>query len=261
MLSAEDMLGGDLDEAAAAAAAAVPDVVAAFDLIVPLVSTECSMPALRRYYALADAAIGTLLESADAGAGAPAGASQHDTARGRIIAQLLQRDIPVLVWLAPTPDGIGFVKVVVDRLRGHLGGIPNQCVKARDGIDGHHFDWVRKALASVELERAYSAPLQRAMAVFDLSSGEVADAMGVSRQAVDKWLIGGPPSDRIEKIGALAEIADILHYRLRPGTPPTVVRMPSEAYGDRSMLQLFADDEHAWLLDSVRRSFDFASVA
>ena len=93
---------------------------------------------------------------------------------------------------------------------------------------------VRKALASVELERSYSAPLQRAMAVFDLSSGEVADAMGVSRQAVDKWLIGGPPSDRIEKIVALAEIADILHYRLRPGTPPTVVRMPSGAYGDRS---------------------------
>lgn len=260
MFSAEHMLGGDLDEAVAAAAEAVPDVVAAFDLMVPLVSTECSIPALRRYYTLADAAIWTLLEGADVVA-APAGASQPDTARGRIIGQLMQRDIPVLVWLAPTPDGIGFVKVVVDRLRGHLGGIPNQCVRTRDGIDVHHFDWVRKALASVELERAYSAPLQRAMAVFDLSSGEVADAMGVSRQAVDKWLIGGPPSDRIEKIGALADIADILHYRLRPGTPPTAVRMPSEAYGDRSMLQLFADDEHAWLLDSVRRSFDFASVA
>lgn len=260
MIEAAEMLRGDLDEAAAAAAEVVPDVVAAFDYLVPLVSSECSIPALRRYYALAESAIRTLLEGADV-AVAPAGAAQPDTAQGRIIGQMLQRDIPVLVWLAPTPDGAGFVKVVVDRLRGHLGGIPNQCVKARDDIDGHHFDWVRKALSIVELEHAYSAPLQRAMAVFDLSSGEVAEAMGVSRQAVDRWLLSGPPADRIEKIGALAEIADILQYRLLPGAPSTVVRMRSDAYGDRSMLDLFADDEHLWLLDSVRRSFDFSSVA
>ena len=259
MLAVEDILRGDLDEAAAVAAAAVPDVVAAFDVIVPMVSSECSIPVLRRYYALADATIRTLVDAPDAdiSAGTPRAAGT----RLGVIGQMMQRDIPALVWLAPTPDGIGFVKVVVDRLRGHFGGIPNQCVRARDDIDEHHFDWVRKALAGVELERTYSAPLQRAMAIFDLSSGDVADAMGVTRQAVEKWLLGGPPSDRLEKIGVLAEIADILHYRLRPGTPPIVARMKSDAYGDRSMLQMLADDEHAWLLASVRQSFDFTDVA
>lgn len=254
-----DMLDGDLDEAVAAAAAAVPDVVAAFDHIMPLVSTKCSIGALRRYYALADAGIRTLVESPDADRSA--GFERSARAELKVVAQLMQRDIGVFVWLAPTPDGIGFVKVVVDRLRGHIGGIPNQCVKVRPGIDEHHFDWVRKALAGVELERAYSDPLQRAMVIFDLSSTEVAEAMGVSRQAVDKWLLGGPPADRLEKIGVLAEVADILHYRLRAGTPPIVVRMESEAYGGRSMLQLFAEDEHLWLVDSVRQSFDFADVA
>lgn len=259
MLAVDDMLKGDLDEAVATAAAAVPDVVAAFDHIVPMVCSECSIPALRRYYALADAAIRTLVEVHDAYR--PAGTQRSARVDMKVVGQLIQRDIPVFIWLAPTPDGIGFVKVVVDRLRGHIGGIPNQCVKARPNIDEHHFDWVRKALAGVELERAYSAPLQRAMVIFDLSSGEVADAMGVTRQAVDKWLLGGPPADRLEKIGVLAEIADILHYRLRAGTAPTVVRMEAEAYGGRSMLQLFADDEHLWLIDSVRQSFDFADVA
>ena len=259
MLTVEDILRGDLDEAAAVAAAAVPDVVAAFDLIVPMVSNECSIPVLRRYYALADAAIRTLVGAPDGGISA--GAPQAAEARLGVIGQMMQRDIPVLVWLAPTPDGIGFVKVVVDRLRGHFGGIPNQCVRARGGIDEHHFDWVRKALAGVELERTYGAPLQRAMAILDLSSTDVAEVMGVTRQAVEKWLLGGPPSDRREKIGALGEIADILHYRLRPGTPPIVARMTSDAYGDRSMLEMFADGEHGWLLASVRKSFDFTDVA
>lgn len=259
MFAVNDMLDGDLDEAVAAAAAAVPDVVAAFDHIVPLVSSECSIPALRRYYALADAAIRTLIESS--GPDRAVGVPRSARADMKVVGQIIQRDIPVFVWLAPTPDGIGFVKVVVDRLRGHIGGIPNQCVRVRSDIDEHHFDWVRKALVGVELERTYSAPLQRAMAICDLSSGEVADVMGVTRQAIDKWLLGGPPADRLEKIGALAEIADILHYRLRTGTPPIVVRMESEAYRGRSMLQLFADDEHLWLLDSVRQSFDFADVA
>jgi predicted transcriptional regulator len=59
------------------------------------------------------------------------------------------------------------------------------------------------------------APLRRAMTTLDLSSGDVADLMGVKRQAVDKWLLAGPPADRTSKIGAIAEIADLLRYRLR----------------------------------------------
>ena len=40
-----------------------------------------------------------------------------------------------------------------------------------------------------------------------------------SRQAVDKWLLAGPPAERAPKIGAIAELADILWYRLLPGLP------------------------------------------
>lgn len=99
------------------------------------------------------------------------------------------------------------------------------------------------------------------MAICDLSSFGVAELMGVRRQAVDKWLLSGPPPDRLEKIGALVEIADILKYRLREGTPPIAVRMKSETYDDRNILEVFADDDHQWLLELIRWSFDFNDVA
>ncbi len=78
---------------------------------------------------------------------------------------------------------------------------------------------------------------------------------------MDKWLLAGPPSDRLAKIGAVAQIADTLRHRLRAGMPAAVVRRPAEAYGGRSMLDVITDDEHVWLAESVRASFDYATAA
>jgi hypothetical protein len=39
------------------------------------------------------------------------------------------------------------------------------------------------------------------------------------------------------------------------------VRSDAGAYGGRSMLELIADDRHDELLESVERSFDWASTA
>lgn len=253
MLVVDDLLRCDLDEAAAAAAEEMPDVVAALDLIVPRLARESSVSVLRRYYATADAAIRTVFDL-------PA-AEEHCSVRRKMAQDLTRDEIPALLWLAPTPDGMGFTKVVVDRLRGHFGNVPGECVRTRDGIDEHRFEWIRKALAGIVLERKYAEPLQRSMAILQLTSTEVGEIMGVSRQAVDRWLRAGPPTDRLEKIGALAEIADILHYRLREGTPPFAVRMKSETYEDRNILEVFADDDHIWLLDLIRWSFDFNDVA
>ena len=258
------LLRRGLEAATAAVAEELPDVVAAFDHVVPRVLRESNLAVLRRYYVLADAAIHTLLGAPATGippSDSKASSDEPTAARSEMVSHFMQRDIPAYPWLAPTPNGIGVLTVMVDRLRGYAGGIPNECVMTRGDIDKHQFDWTRKAFASIELERGHSAPLQRAMAIFDLTSSDVADMMGVRRQAVDKWLVAGPPADRMEKIGALAEIADILHYRLVAGAPPIVVRSESEAYGNRSMLEVFAADDQTWLLNDVRQSFDFSDVA
>lgn len=257
------VLHRDLEAATEVVAEELPDVLAAFDHVVPRILRGSNLAVLRRYYVLADATIHTLLDAPASGIPPSDGktSSGESPAHSEVISHLMQRDIPAYPWLAPTPNGVGVLTVMVDRLRGYVGGIPNECVMTRDGIDKHQFDWARKAFASIELERGHSAPLQRAMAIFDLTSSDVADMMGVRRQAVDKWLVAGPPADRLEKIGALAEIADILHYRLVTGAPPIVVRSESEAYGNRSMLEVFAEDNHLWLLNDVRQSFDFSDVA
>ena len=114
--------------------------------------------------------------------------------------------------------------------------------------------------ASLSAARSASA-LRRAMTTLDLSSSDIAELMGVKRQAVEKWLLAGPPADRITKIGALAEIADILSYRLRDGTAAVVVRRSADGYDGRSMLEVIADDDYEWLLRSVKDSFDYTGVA
>ena len=104
-------------------------------------------------------------------------------------------------------------------------------------------------------------PLCRAMATLDLSSSDIAVMMGVDRQTVDEWLLTGPPVDRTAKIDALAEVADILRFRLRDGKPPVVVRRRADGYNRRSILEVFADDDHEWLLRSVKNSFDYSGPA
>ena len=253
MVAIEELLEGDLTSASRAASEAIPDIVAALDHLVPRLASGGDRTTVRRYYLFADAA-------AQALTALPARRPEA-LPPSFVVYELLRRDTVELPWVCPSADGLGVVTVLVDRLRGFAAGLPQQCTRARHDIDEHRFSWFLKSMAAVEHEQASGSPLRRAMTTLDLSSSDVADLMGVKRQAVDKWLFTGPPVERLGKIGAIAEIADILRYRLRDGMPAAVARRNAEAYGGRSMLDLIAQDEHEWLLRSVKESFDFANVA
>lgn len=111
-----------------------------------------------------------------------------------------------------------------------------------------------------ELSRGGSE-LDRLMHAWGLTVTGVARLFGVRRQAVQQWLEEGVPAARQPKLLAVLEIADLLGRNLRPERIPGAVRGPAEAYGGRSMLELIATDRHAELLESVRRSFDWAWTA
>jgi len=115
-------------------------------------------------------------------------------------------------------------------------------------------------LVAQELQREQS-DLERAQAVFGLTVTELAGLFGVTRQAASLWLIDGPPSARLAKVASVAAVADILVHRLKPARIGGIARKPTAAYAGRSMLELIAADEHEWLLESVRRSFDYATTA
>jgi len=115
-------------------------------------------------------------------------------------------------------------------------------------------------LVAQELEREQS-DLERAQSVFGLNVTELAGLFGVTRQAASLWLIEGPPSARLAKVASVAAVADILAHRLKPARIGGIARKKTDAYDGRSMLDLIAADEHEWLLESVRRSFDYATTA
>ncbi len=109
----------------------------------------------------------------------------------------------------------------------------------------------------VELARP-GASLERVIRGWDLTITDVARLFGVRRQAVQQWLDDGVPSARQTKLLALSEIVDLLERNLLPERIPGVVRTSSETYGGVSMLEMIAADRHGELLQSVRRSFDWA---
>lgn len=253
MVRIEELFEMSLEAATKAACDVIPDVAAALDRLVPRLVSGGDRMTVRRYVVFVEAAAQTLTSL-------PA-RNPEMLPPAAVVYQLLRRDTVELPWVAPSADGIGIVTVLVDRLRGFAGGLPQQCVRARHDIDVHRFDWFLKSVAEIEHEQEAGSPLRRAMTTLALSSSDVALLMGVKRQAVDRWLLTGPPADRTEKIGAIAEIADILRYRLRDGLPAVVVRRNADAYSGRSMFDLIAQDEHEWLRQSVRESFDFSRVA
>ncbi len=249
----EELLVQDLAAASNTAANVIPDIVAALDRLMPQLSAGGDQGSVQRYsvFIREAAQVLTTLPAQNPDALPPSA----------VVFELLRRDTAELPWVAPSQDGIGLVTVLVDRLRGFTAGLPQQCVQARPDIDEDRFRWFLKSMAEVEYGQERSSPLRRAMTTLGLTSSDVAELMGVKRQAVDKWLFAGPPIHRSDKIGALSEISDILRHRLRDGMPVVVARRPADAYGGRTMLELIAADEHKWLLQSVKDSFDYTHAA
>ena len=105
------------------------------------------------------------------------------------------------------------------------------------------------------------APLRRVLHLFELERTEFARLFGVSRQAVEQWEERGVPSERWAKLTTILAVGELLARKLHPHVLPGVARTKAEAYGGRTMLELIAADQHEWLLNDVRESFDWAATA
>lgn len=248
----EDLFGEDLGGATELVTKEVlSDVSAALDAVLPR-AIHGNRVAVRRYILYFDEAAKTLTDL-------PADRPQA-LPPASVIYTFLRNEVLEAPWVAPSVDGQGVMTVLVDRLRGFAAGIRQECVRARVA-DTHEFALFEKVLAQSLLERDQSAPLRRAMTILDLTPDDVAGLMHVSRQAVGKWLVGGPPTERMQKIASLAEVADILNYRLKQGLVPAIARRPADVYSGKTMLEMIAEDEHESLLESIKRSFDYSQVA
>jgi len=98
----------------------------------------------------------------------------------------------------------------------------------------------------------------RTLSVWGLSQAEAGRLLGVSRQAVGKWIENGVPADRFELVADLAAATDLLVRYLKRDRIPAVVRRPIAAHQSASLLQILADGDSSAMLATCRSMFDFA---
>lgn len=114
---------------------------------------------------------------------------------------------------------------------------------------------------TAQVDRLGAWPLEHIRVTLGLNRTELAALFGVRRQAVDQWSSNGVPAERQEKLATLGAIADLLAAKLKADRVPGVVRRPSPAYGDRSILAAIADDDQDAALAELRDAFDWAAAA
>lgn len=95
--------------------------------------------------------------------------------------------------------------------------------------------------------------------VWGLSQAEFAETIGVSRQAIGKWL-DRLPADRQVLVATLGAATDLLVHYVRRERIPAVVRRPAPALGNRSLLDMVAGGDIDELLGVTRRMFDPAGA-
>lgn len=172
-------------------------------------------------------------------------------------------DAPFSPWVEARGLGAGVALDLIARLRALLPGTEPLLLPSRASLPRHDADpdaLLRFTRLVGEAQLAERSDLERVRAVFGLSITELGALFGVTRQAAGLWLDGGAPAARRAKAATVAAIADVLAHRLKRARVPGIARRPASAYGGRTMLDLMAADEHEWLLESVRRSFDYSTT-
>lgn len=132
-------------------------------------------------------------------------------------------------------------------------------ILARDLIESADVDWLRDLVDALDRE-VRVAPLDRLVALWDLSNASAARLFGVSRQAFAKWLADGPPAGRADDIAAVDNITELLDRYVKRERIPAVVRRPAENLGGASILEIVESGDYSTAAEIVRRAFDLRRV-
>ncbi len=126
-------------------------------------------------------------------------------------------------------------------------------------LDEHDSAWIA-ALAD-ELDRRLSGrELERILRVWSLSRTELGRILGVSRQALSKWIDDGVPADRVTQVADLASITDLLTRYVKRDRIPAVVRREAPNLGNASLIDLITEGRTAEAVISTRLMFTFADA-
>ncbi|TAM73282.1 hypothetical protein EPN44_14220 [bacterium] len=105
----------------------------------------------------------------------------------------------------------------------------------------HHHVRVKLSTRRVAeaLERTFrvrgSRELLKVRSSFQLSAPELGQLFGVSRQAIDKWIERGVPTDRVVDVDRVAQVATTLEKIFKRQRLPAIVRGPMRGLDNRSI--------------------------
>ena len=119
--------------------------------------------------------------------------------------------------------------------------------------------WIEGLGEALDRHRA-RAGLGRVLAIWRLGQAEAAGLFGVSRQAVNKWLARGVPTDRLEAVADLAAATDLLVRHLERERIPAVVRRRAARLGGQSLLELVGSGQSREVLAACRAMFAFGEA-
>ena len=143
-------------------------------------------------------------------------------------------------------DGVGTI--------GNLA--PDEAAEQILAAHGHESAWLDAFGESLDRRRA-SRSFARTIEVWGLSQAEAARLLGVSRQAIGKWLRQGIPPERAYEISDLAAATDLLLRYLKRDRIPAVVRTPIRALDGMSLTDLLGRRDTRTLLSACRTMFRF----
>jgi hypothetical protein len=184
---------------------------------------------------------------------------------GTTVFQRAAIDAPFSPWVELVGGGYGVALELVSRVRSALITLdPLPLPKGKSALP----DWRLDDLAVRRFTRLViqaldedEPPLRRIVDTFGLTTSELGRLFGVSRQAAAQWLEQGAPPARQGKVVTVAEIADVLGRRLKGPRLAGIVRRGAESFDGASMLELIADNQEDRVLESVRKSFEYATTA
>ena len=133
---------------------------------------------------------------------------------------------------------------------------PEEAAEQILAAHGHESAWLDAFAESLDRRRA-SQSFARTIEVWGLSQAEAARLLGVSRQAIGKWLHRGIPPERARAISDLAAATDLLVRYFERDRIPAVVRRPSRVLDGASLMDLPAQGDTQGLLSACRAMFRF----
>ena len=120
-------------------------------------------------------------------------------------------------------------------------------------------DWIRELVDALDRELR-RRPLERVIALWDLSNAGAARLFGVSRQAFSKWLVKGPPADRADDVSRVEAVTDLLDRYVKRERIPAVVRRPSAVLDDRSIIEILEQGGYRETAEAVSAMFDLRRI-